>query len=188
MSVLKRVFLNRDGSINYTIEAPAEVTRSNNPESLGYIDTPQLPGLDEYWDYDLHQFVSIGSAPSPHHVFNYGLKEWVDPRSLDQVKDQHWAKLKRERDLLEYAGFIFEGQAYDSDQISQGRIVAAASLGVRLEWTLQDNSTVWLEPEQLKQLQIALAEHVTSVHARGKTARESIYAAQTKQEVEAVLL
>lgn len=77
---------------------------------------------------------------------------------------------------------------YDSDEKSRARISAAASLGVAVEWTLADNSTIWLEPADLQRLVAALATHITTIHARGKIAREKIYNATTIAEVEAVKL
>lgn len=142
---------------------------------------------DVYYHHVEQDFVPLPPQPSVYHYFDYTLKIWIDPRTLDEIKNQKWQQIKQQRNALEFGGFEFEGNVYDSDITSQGRIVAAASLGVAVEWTLKDNSTVWLEPEQLKALQLALATHVTTTHARGKAAREAIYAATTKEQVEAVL-
>ena len=148
------------------------------------VDTP--PSLSDYWDGEV--FVSIGDSPSTHHIFDYDTKQWIDPRSLDEIKAQKWAKIKSYRNQLEFGGFEFEGNVYDSDQVSQGRIMGAAAAGVDQIWTLADNTTVELIALQLQQLYAALQVHVASTHERGRIARQLIYAAETKEEVEAVQL
>lgn len=140
--------------------------------------------MSDYWDGDA--FVSIGDPPSPHHTFDYTTKQWIDPRSLDETKAQKWAEIKSERDSLEFGGFEFEGNTYDSNQVSQGRIMGAAAAGVDQVWTLADNTTIKLTGDELKELYTALQEHVAKAHERGRQARELIDKAATKEEVESV--
>ncbi|MDN8510691.1 DUF4376 domain-containing protein, partial [Acinetobacter baumannii] len=124
--------------------------------------------------------------PSPYHIFNYDIKQWIDPRSLDEIKTQKWAEIKVMRDQLEFGGFEFEGNIYDSDQVSQGRIMGAAAAEVDQTWTLADNSTVELTAQQLKELYAALQAHIAGVHERGRIARQKIETALTYEEIEAV--
>ena len=77
---------------------------------------------------------------------------------------------------------------YDSDQVSQGRIMGAAAAGVDQTWTLANNTTVELTALQLQQLYGALQAHVASAHERGRIARQLIYEAETKEQVESVQL
>ena len=142
--------------------------------------------LDFYWNGS--EFVSIGEPPSSHYYFDYEIKQWVDPRILDDIKAQKWIEIKIERDQLEFGGFEFEGNIYDSDQVSQGRIMGAASAGVDQVWTLADNTTVELSALQLQQLYAALQAHIAGVHERGRIARQLILDAQTKDQVEAIQL
>ena len=142
--------------------------------------------MSDYWDGDA--FVSIGEPPSQSHYFDYEIKQWVDPRTLDEIKAQKWAEIKSQRDQLEFGGFEFEGNVYDSDQVSQGRITGASVAGVDQVWTLADNTTVELSALQLQQLYATLQAHITSVHERGRIARQLILDAQTKEQVEAIQL
>lgn len=151
-----------------------------------WLEVETLPDLSDYWDGDA--FVSIGDSPSTNHIFDYTTKQWIDPRSLDDIKAQKWIEIKSERDRLEFGGFEFEGNIYDSDQVSQGRIMGAAAVGVDQTWTLTNNTTVELTALQLQQLYIALQVHVAAVHERGRIARQLIYVAETKEQVEAVQL
>lgn len=121
-------------------------------------------------------------------VFDYEIKQWTDPRSLDDIKAQKWVEIKSQRDQLEFGGFEFEGNIYDSDQVSQGRIMGAAVAGIDQVWTLTDNTTAELSASQLQQLYAALQAHIASVHERGRIARQLIFEAETKEQVEAVQL
>lgn len=130
----------------------------------------------------------LPDRPSIAHEYDYEIHEWVDPRTLDDIKAQKWVEIKTERDRLEFDGFEFEGNIYDSDQVSQGRIMGAASAGVDQTWTLADNTTAELSASQLQQLYAALQAHIASVHERGRIARQLIYEAETKDQVEAIQL
>ena len=142
--------------------------------------------LDFYWNG--REFISIGEPPSPHFIFDYGIKQWIDTRSIDDIKAQKWDEIKSQRDRLEFGGFEFEGSIYDSDQVSQGRIIGAAAAGIDQVWTLADNTTAELSASQLQQLYAALQAHIASVHERGRIARQLIFDAETKEQVEAVQL
>ena len=66
--------------------------------------------------------------------------------------------------------------------------MGAASAGIDQTWNLADNTTVELSASQLQQLYAALQAHIASVHERGRIARQLIFDAETKEEVEAVQL
>ena len=185
---MKRVFLNDDASILSVLEGNQELISLNTPKDAKFVDDIEYVSSTDYFDSATSTFVSIGEPPSTHHTFDYTTKQWIDPRTLDEIKTQKWAELKSQRDRLEFGGFEFEGNIYDSDQVSQGRIMGAASAGVDQVWTLADNTTVELSALQLQQLYAALQAHVASVHERGRIARLAIGAAETKEEVEAIQL
>lgn len=134
------------------------------------------------------EWITPPPAPSSNHIFDYIIKQWIDPRTLDEIKTQKWAEIKYGRDSLEFGGFEFEGGVYDSDQASQGRIMVAAVAGLDQVWTLADNTTAELSASQLQQLYAALQAHIASVHERGRIARQLIFEAETKEQVEAVQL
>ena len=137
---------------------------------------------------DKGEWYAAEGKPSENHIFNYDLKDWIDPRTLDKIKTQKWNEIKAERDQLEFGGFEFEGNIYDSDQVSQGRIMGAAIVGVGQDWTLADNTSTELSALQLQHLYAALQAHIARVHERGRIARLAIESAITKEEVEAIQL
>ena len=171
------------GRLIKTISAPDDVIKLNTPEGCLAVEDKPEPNM-----YYQDGWVAMPAQPTQHHIFNYDLKDWIDPRTLDEIKAQKWAEIKSGRDLLEFGGFEFEGSAYDSDQVSQGRIMVAAVAGVDQVWTLADNTTAELSASQLQQLYAALQAHIASVHERGRIARQLIFEAETKEQVEAINL
>ena len=145
------------------------------------------PGKFIYYDFGLSDFVAL-DKPASYMVFDYVTKQWSDSRTLDEIKAQKWTEIKQQREQLEFGGFEFEGNIYDSDQVSQGRIMGAALAGVDQVWTLADNTTVELSATQLHQLYATLQAHIASAHARGRIARLAIDNALTKEDIEAVQL
>ncbi|MDA3446879.1 MULTISPECIES: DUF4376 domain-containing protein, partial [unclassified Acinetobacter] len=146
------------------------------------LDDPPFPNMF----FQKGKWVSIPTQPSPYHIFNYETKKWVDNRSLEDVKKHKWEHIKQQRDQFEYGGFEFDGGIYDSDQVSQGRIMGAAVAGVDQIWTLADNTTIDLSASQLQQLYAALQAHIANAHERGRIARQKIETALTYEEIEAV--
>lgn len=152
------------------------------------IEAPEDFNYESYYDYADKTLKPKGPRPRDDSIFDFSSKRWVDPRSLEQVKEDKWNLIKKERNFLEFSTFTYNGNVYDSNQVSQGRIMGAASAGIDQVWTLADNTTVELSATELQQLYVALQAHVTSVHERGRKARLSIDSAVTKEEVEAIQL
>ena len=184
-----RVLLNTDDSIKSILTGAPSLVDLNTPDQAYFIDDPDH-AIDrtDYFDSNIRAFVSIGDAPTDNHKFDYTTKQWLDTRTLDEIKTQKWSEIKSERDSLEFGGFEFEGNIYDSDQVSQSRIMGAAVAGIDQTWTLADNTTVELSASQLQQFYAALQAHIASVHERGRIARQLIFDAETKEQVEAVQL
>ena len=185
---MKRVFLNDDASILSVLEGNQELISLNTSKDAKFVDDIEYISITDYFDGEANKFVSIGEPPSPHHTFDYHTKQWTDSRSLDEIKAQKWSELKLQRNLLEFGGFAFEGNMYDSDQVSQGRIMGAAAAGVDQIWTLADNTTVELSALQLQQLYAALQTHIAGAHERGRIARQLIFEAETKEQIESIQL
>ena len=184
-NMINRVFIEDTGRIVSIISGIPEILELNKISDK-YIDVDDLPNLDQYWGGS--EWVDMPPRLSPHHTFDYSAKQWIDPRTLDDLKTQKWNEIKVERDQLEFGGFEFEGYIYDSNQVSQGRIMGASSAGVDQTWTLTDNTTVELSASELQQLYAALQAHIASVHERGRIARQLIFDAETKEEVEDIHL
>lgn len=173
--------ISRRGELLQLIYANEETIALNKPLGcLAVSDPPQSNMYYRGW------WACIPKQPSIYHVFDYDLKQWIDPRSLDQIKEQKWSEVKAERDAAEYGGFSFLNFTFDSDITSQSRIISASDLGVDVEWTLKDNSIVLLDSEQLRGLRIALAQHVSNCHSRSRIARQLIYDSERIEQIESI--
>lgn len=175
--------ISKDGELLFVMQGSAETVLLNTPLDGFAVDEP--PNSNMYY---LGGWLDMPPQPSPNHTFNYETKQWIDERSIELVKDQHWQKIKAERDSLEFGGFEFELNIYDSDLTSQSRIMAAANAGVNQVWTLADNTTVDLNAMQLTQLYQTLQVHISNAHEKGRIARQLIYDAESKEQVELTTL
>lgn len=174
--------VSKHGELLFQISGNDETIQLNTPEDCFAVEDP--PKANMY--HSNGKWKEIPQQPSEHHIFDFKDKEWVDPRTLDQVKEHKWLEIKQIRETTEFGGFSFNGYKFDSDEKSQSRIIAASALGVEVEWTLFNNTVITLSGEELKQLRQALAEHVSMCHARSRKARESIALAKTKAEVDKI--
>ena len=175
--------ISKNGELLFSIQANSETVALNTPKDCIAVEDPPNPNM-----FYENGWVDMPAQPSSSHIFDYDLKQWVDPRTIEQVKEQKWTEVKSLRDQLEFSGFEFEGDTYDSDQVSQGRIMGASSSGIDQTWTLADNTTVELSASQLQQLYAALQAHIASVHERGRIARQLIYEATSIEQVELINL
>lgn len=176
--------VNSYGELISIISGNAETIKLNTPEGCRAVDDPPRHPMR----YNGTSWEDLPPSPGAGYAFDYSAKQWIDPRTLDEIKAQKWAEIKSQRDQLEFSGFEFEGGIYDSDQVSQGRIMGAAAAGMDQVWTLADNTTTYLTANELVQLYQALQMHIAITHQRGRAAREAIMSATTKDEVESITL
>lgn len=185
---MRRYIIDDTGKILTTLQGDSNMVKLNTAPDAVFIDTDDIVNISDYYDFDQHRFISIGEPPAPHCIFDYGIKQWIDPRTIDEIKAKKWAEIKAVRNQLEFGGFEFEGNVYDSNQVSQGRIMGAAIAGIDQTWTLANNTTVDLTAEELKELYTALQAHIAAAHERGRIARQLISEAETTEQVEAIQL
>ena len=171
---------------SYTVTAEGTKVFSASVPGLDSIEGSYEPGKYYVKDSEVKRIPDM--PDNSFLTFDTLSEQYVDMRSLEDVKQQTWDEIKDLRYSLEFGDFEFEGNVYDSNLVSQGRIMGAASAGVNQVWTLADNTTVSLTASQLQQLYATLQVHIASVHERGRIARQLIFEAETKEEVEAVQL
>lgn len=174
--------ISKNGKLLFNIQASDEIVRLNTPEDCLAVDDP--PHSNMFYE---NGWVAMPIQPSPYHVFDYTTKQWIDPRSLDEIKAQKWAEIKKQRDALEFGGFEFEGNIYDSDQVSQARIHSAVALNVPTVWITKSNKEVELSPSDMVALQQALAQHISRIHVEFQELRKQIYATKSFDELNTLL-
>lgn len=182
---MKCAVIDVTGRVLHTVYVSGDISSGYVTAAGTYLIGVVPDDISDYWDED--RFVSIGKAPSQWHYFDYVCKEWIDPRSLGEFKVQKWTEIKSKRDDFEFGGFDFEGNQYDSDQVSQGRILGASLAYQDQVWTAADNTVVTLTATKMVELYQRLQLHVAVAHERGRIAREAIQAATTKEQIEAIV-
>lgn len=120
----------------------------------------------------------------------------MEGTSLDVAKERRWNEIKQLRDKKEASGFPYLGKTFDSDPRSVQRIVgvvlaaqAAAASGedFLIDWTVADNSVAVLNAQMAIGMPVALASFAGRLHAISRGLRDQIEAAETVEDVEAVV-
>lgn len=176
--------IDQHGQFIKEVDGTTEDMLSQLDEGQSLVVLPP-PRTSDYWNGTA--WVAIGQQPKWHYAFDYSIKEWVDTRDLEQAKKDKWEAIKLARNKVEFSGFMYNGKKYDSDYISQGRILAAVVFNQPVTWTTQDNDVIELTAEEIHELAAAMATHVNQVHYRGRLARQAIDLSQSLNEVDAVI-
>jgi len=156
------------------------------------IDAPS--GTDTVFRYADGQVIDTGQPlfpPYPGWGWDNATYQWYDARALDQIKADQWEKIKAARSQAEFGGFTWDGSPFDSDALSQQRIIGASQLagitpGFLIDWTLADNTVRTLNGAEMQAVGVALGQHVNAQHVKARGLRQQIDAASTAAEVEAV--
>lgn len=130
-------------------------------------------------------WVERPAQPSEFHAWDFVNKVWVDPRTLVDHQDAAWERIKLDRAAAATTAITVAGHTYDADPESRANIVGsfasaqdaiANGMPWQREWTLADDSSVWLTAEQMVQVGRALDAQVDAAHQRGRQLRAQIYA------------
>lgn len=161
------------------------------------LNTPQgasiLEGRYDWADGYIQNSTFIQKTPKPsvYHVFDWTTKTWIDPRTLEDLKSEKWEEIKAIRDQKEYGGFIWNNYNFDSDQISQGRILGAAQLATILpsysvDWTLADNSVITLNSADVLNVAAAMGQYVSGIHSTARGLRDDIQSSTSAVELQQI--
>jgi hypothetical protein len=134
------------------------------------------------------QILPIPEQPSLNHIFDYTIKQWVDPRSPSELKLSKWSEIKKERDNVETSGFTWNNLVFDSDARSQQRIQSAAQQAQldntsAFNWTLANNESVHLTSIQMLDLYRQLSEFIQSNFEKARVIRNQIELCNTAEEL-----
>lgn len=99
-------------------ETPPEI-----PDALAVIG--QLPPSDgHYWDRTAKAWAEIPPSPNPTCTFDWPTKRWIDPRTLEQAKEQKRQEINLRSASAMRAQFEFGGKVIDCDSVSRSYIDA----------------------------------------------------------------
>lgn len=157
-------------------------------ESVGAV----FSAINENRAFRMHDgALDVGTPkPDPRNAdaWDWTLRQWVDLRPLQDLKDDKWLEIKQARSAAEYGGFVWDGSAFDSDAVSQSRIQGAVQLanmepGFSVDWTLADNSVRTLSAADMLAVGAALGEHVAAQFSRARAMRSQIAQATSAEEL-----
>ena len=175
-------------------EAEAEFEAERPSELTVLLSTVMAPNVDDHY-INNGAVESKPARPSQSHTWSYDTQEWIDPRTLGDIKAAQWTAIKAQRDAVEFGGYTWDGSGFDSDSQSQSRIMGAAQLATlaamaeqpfSIDWTLTDNTVRTLAGADMIAAGQALGVHVGAAHATARALRAAIESATTQAEVEAV--
>ncbi len=146
-----------------------------------------------YFDEEGNLATNKPKKPSKYH--RWINRSWQDTRTIQDLKQTKWQEIKSQRSSIESEGFSCYNKVFDSDAISQSRIQGAVQLAqlaistnqpFLITWTLQDNSTIDLDANQMIEVGIALGLHITNTHTRARELRALIEQANSKEELDLI--
>lgn len=181
------IYKSISGEVVKFIDSDKATAELNTPVDCSYIEY-----LDEPKDGYINNKVFIPFENSNEDLtFDYTTKKWVNLKSLLEVKQHKWQKIKELRTLAEEAGFVWNGQLFDSDFVSQTRIANAITLAqinpaFSVLWTLKDNTVCALTQQSMLQVGLALGAHIAKQFNLARELRTTIDKATTKTAIEAV--
>lgn len=114
--------------------------------------------------------------------------------TFEEEKAAKLAALKAERDAKEVKPIEYNGHSYDYDEKARDRINAAiialelAEEDAALEWTCADNTDATVTAADLKNIIAAVAVRSNALHVAYRAAKTAVEAAQTQEELEAIVL
>jgi len=198
MAVIKDLIIGADGlaTVLVTVAGGVASVRCAAQDAEAAIaairdSAEQLEPVDQYFSEGLIHAIPIQTSPA--YVFSWASKQWEDPRTLQEVRDARWEFIKSERDkqeagLFEWGGHVFQADKERVNGAVTGALIAqAAGQPYSDTWTLADNSTIPLTGSDIIAMGIALLQHVSACHAKGRVLRNEIYqVAQTIEDVNAV--
>lgn len=147
---------------------------------------------------DQGQAVAFPARPSQDHVFDYGSKTWIDPRSFDDLKAEKWGQMKAARMTAITAPLVTPYGTFDADPESADNIIRTAQL-MQTEaqslapgstptddFTLADNSVVNLTAAEMVNVALLLASQIKAAFSRGREVRVAIDSATTTAELNSI--
>lgn len=189
------------GEMRGVIDTPVEYT----PEvaaSRGYVECPvdvsdrshrYVGGVFQEMPAEVRAKRAV--PPTFPAVWDWDVGDWVDLRDFGQKRAAKWREIKAARSAAEFGGLTWDGSVFDSDPMSQQRIqggvlmaqlALANSESFEIDWTLADNSVRTLGATEMMAVGRALGQHIAACHAKGRTLRNLVNAANTAAELDAI--
>jgi len=145
--------------------------------------------LTQYHDLKKNVPVDIPAAPSVYHVFNWEVKKWQYPKTLDNFQLSKWAEIKAarlaasEQPLITPYG-VFDAKEKDQrnikDQLLIANTLTALGAPVEIPFTLYDNTVLIMNADMIMQVVLLLNAQIKDARNRATELREVIFSDNIK--------
>jgi hypothetical protein len=147
----------------------------------------------EFPDDKLVPYGNYVAAFGLEYIVSYGNLYYHTPWTLDMAKKHKSEVINSERDAALNAGFTYNGNVWDIDDVSRTNISAKVT-GLLLAndpqeqvvWRTQDNKTVTMSQDEFKALATSVLEYVQAAYETSWTRKAAVDAAVTEEEVNAI--
>lgn len=145
--------------------------------------------------HDGTDVVRVPDSPGEWYEWNWVTKVWEDPRTLDDLKAEKCAEVKKWRDAREFGPFTYNGMTFDGDLDAQRRLSVLASAAKSAiaagytftkDFTLADNSVVQLTAEDFVGIEMAKLWQVDAAFQEYRAKKAQIEAAATLEDLEGI--
>lgn len=188
------VFERSTGKIMQLVTAPDEYLNEFKTDTYDAILTTQDISDDTH-RYEDGVFVELPQQPDRHHEFNWTTKQWVDPRTLDDLKMAKWNAAKIHRTQLLDQPLPTRFGTFDAtekarkditDAVLLVQAMASINSSFSIDFTLANNQVVNLSISDMIEVGLALGERTQAIHHWSRVVRVQIQEATTAQELDAI--
>lgn len=153
-----------------------------------------LDSLNNYY-VDIYVIKQIPPKTYDWQIFDYSLKQWIDPRTLADVQAAQWELMKIARNAAIESPLATPYGTFDCNAAAQANIVSAilllqnrAALGNpgTVNYTLADNTTISLDVTQMVQVGLLMGAQIEAAFNKGVAKRAAINAATNFGDVQAI--
>lgn len=117
---------------------------------------------------------------TPGLVWSMPGKAVVDTRTTTQMQDVQWPLIKAAKALTELEGFTWDGSVFDSDYVSQTRILlgvlaASQTPGFSVSWRLKNNTNRTLNAADMTAVGVALFNFLNAINVAATAQYDALY-------------
>lgn len=179
----------------YLIKPNEDGNRKDTKLAVGLSDdTIQELLSDGYFLVNEDDFQKlIGNADKPYSIAMDGTLYETPPYAppLEELKTAKLNEFKISRDNEEAEPIEYNGNLFDYDELSRGRITAAMialdSTGNTVEWTTADNKNVTVTAADLKGIIVTVAIRSNTLHEKYIDLKEKVMNCTTKEELDFIV-
>lgn len=172
------------GAVLQSFEGSDEVVQASVPQGA---TTVPGPALGDWYTDDWH---TKPTQPGPSYAWDWATYQWVDTRTLQDLRDVAHAAIEHWRDVQENTAitFDYDGHTWDGGLVTRQRLMPVLSLPALppgFFWTDADNNDVPMTLSELQDLagahEVAIVTRGFAIHVRQREMKEEILTMTAEQ-------